>query len=289
MTLIISWIKPDSETNKKTIWTLSDGKIMTGDRTLTLEGSKILELHLRCKYLKGPPPREIYYRSSIGFAYAGSSLVGLNTFATLADIVSNLGGDKEKNDLPSHQDISEKAKLIIARYTSSIQSVCEILLFGFCPKTNEPFISKIAPKKGILPIEFEITEVDNKSSELQFVLLGDQTEKVASEISLYSKDFTIDDYQYWKTPTAIFYHTVKTNQIETVGGGMSLAIAYENEFQMTAISTPAPYDSNKATLAHKNFDIFDDIGIQVGDCKFAIDGMDIGISAYLENNNENEN
>lgn len=280
MTLVISWIKLDPTTSDKTIWTLADGKIMNDDTTLTLEGSKVLELHIRCKNMKGPPPRNIYYRSSIGFAYAGSTLTGFNTFATLSDVCNNLGGDQDKNNLPTQKDIAEKAKIILQKYTVSQDRKCEIILFGFCPKNQTPFITKISPRQINETVEYETIETNPNLDTLQCLLLGDRTKEVNKSILNIAKGYTPDQYQYWSIPTAVFYDILQRKLISTVGGGMQLAIVYKNEFQMNAITTPDKYDPSKATLTHKNFDIFDDIGIFVGECTFAIDAMDIGVRAY---------
>ncbi len=280
MTLVLSWVRPDIDNSDKTIWAFADGKIMNEDTTLTLEGSKILELHIRCRDLKGLPPRPVYHRSSIGFAYAGSTLTGFNTFATLSDICSNLGGDQNKNNLPTFNDIADKAKQILKRYTVSNDRKCEILLFGFCPKNLHPFITKISPKLVNEVIEYETINIDQKKETLQCVLLGDRTDDVLSSIFHSAKEFTHEQYQYWNVPIAIFYHIIQQKLISTVGGGMQLAIVYKDGFQMNAIVTPDKSDKTKATLTHKNFDLFEDIGLSVGECKFAIDTMDFGTSEY---------
>lgn len=276
MTLVISWIKYEPPSTEPNVWTVSDGKIMGPDRTLTLEGSKVLELPIRIKHMQGLPPRQIYFRSSVGFAYAGSSLIGLNTFATLNDVFNNLGGDKSKNHLPTYSDIIQKAKVILRHYASTIFSPCEISLFGFCPKTKLPFTSKIKTKTLLADSDFDEEIIYGNVQQLQYILLGDKKEEVTKTINDVAKEYNATQYQYWKIPEVIFYDIVKSNTYETIGGGMQLAIAYGNEFQMTALVVPMKDDKTKATLSHKNFDIFDDIGINVGECVWAIDAMDIG-------------
>lgn len=282
MTLVISWIKHTPPSPIPQIWAISDGKIMKDEKsTLTLEGTKILEIPVKITHLAGLPPREIYYRSSIGFAYAGSSLVGLNTFATLSDIFNNLGGDKNKNDLPSYIDITEKAKIVLKRYSVEILSGCEICLFGFCPKTKQPFISRISTKLPFTPdMNLDTETIYGNVSHLKYILLGDKKEEIITGINTSTVYKQPTESGHWKIPLAAFYIVLKSKEYQTIGGGAQLAIAYTNEFQITALVDREKDDTTKATVVHKNMDIFKDIGIIVGDCKWAINIMDIGLQNF---------
>jgi len=73
MTLIVSWLNKEKN-GIPSIWTVGDTKISNGDSTLTLYGSKILELPLRCKDLSGY--YDVYFFALVGkhrhFALVGN-------------------------------------------------------------------------------------------------------------------------------------------------------------------------------------------------------------------------
>ncbi len=158
MTLVATWFNPE-QPNTPEIWSVADTAITSVDLTLqdiselnilTEHGSKILEVPIVCKILPNKN-HEVYFRSSIGFAFAGSSLVALNTYATLCTLLNSLGSTAAKKALPDYISISNTVKQIISFYTTSIRARVEICVYGFCPKTRVPFITSITSKlvKGI--------------------------------------------------------------------------------------------------------------------------------------------
>ncbi|MDP3494272.1 MAG: hypothetical protein Q8R82_14260 [Hyphomonadaceae bacterium] len=271
MTLVASWIKYELPDKNPTIWTVSDSKISIDEDTLTLCGSKVLELHIKCKSLKGLPPRNIYHTSSIGFAYAGSTLSALNVYATLDSILSNLGGNETKNNLPDYLAIIDKAQRILKLYLAKEQ-MCEICLFGFCPKNKQPFISAIRPRLTDNGLEFEVENTFGENENLIVTLLGDKKEVFANQIIAMGNEYSQDQYAYWELPLPILYTMMKDSNYTTIGGGLQLATVDAKNFTFASLNLQSVKNESD-TMKFRNLDVFEDIGIQIGDCYFAMDSI----------------
>ncbi len=270
MTLVVSWIKYEMPITIPAIWTVSDSKITSGNNTLTLEGSKVMELHIKCR-TNSVYPRTIYYTGSLGFAYAGSSLIALNTYTMLESILSNLGGKETSNTLPDHISIAEKASKILKIYASSIQGSCEISIYGFCPKTQKPFIASIRPITTENGIDFDIEYIYASTEGLQFSLLGDEKTVISKLIMEMAAEFKPTDYKHWAVPMRTIQVLVEKSIYPSIGGGLQLGVAYPTEFRLMALIKFL--EDKTVTAKFRNMDVFSDIGLDIGDCKFSIDIM----------------
>jgi hypothetical protein len=272
MTAILSWFNREKD-NLPYLMTVGDTKITGSDTILTLEGAKVLELPIKCKDIS-KIPHEIYFNSSIGFAFAGSSLVGLNVYCYLQTIFSNLGGTREQNNLPDYKSICLKAKEIISLYTSSIQGVSELMLSGFCPKSKIPFICIIKPVKIHGEIEYEIEMKDTFSSDVEIMLIGDKKQEIRGLVEAeLSSQTTRGVLNYWRAPVKILNEIIEDKKFETIGGNLQLATISQTNYDTYAIVVPIKGQEPKATMKFRNFDIFEESGKPVGECIVAINGM----------------
>jgi len=273
MTLIISWINKENDPYN-TIWTIGDTKISNEDNrdsTLTLNGSKVLELPLRCKNLTSTI-QEVYFNTKLTFAYAGSSLTALNTYCTLYAIFTNLGGLREHNTLPDYQSISRKAAEILEKYFQEIGSPTAILIAGFCPKNKLPFQAKITLKMNTDIIKPHIEYLPSSNS-INCLLLGNNTTEIESLILEKINNSSNDKIDYWRIPKNILNEIIEKRTYPSIGGNIQLAINNPIGFNLYSICAPIKGEEPKATLKFRNFDIFEELGTNVGDCTIAINGM----------------
>jgi len=253
--------------------TVGDTKISAGDKTLTLEGAKILELPIKCKDYT-TIHQELYFSSSIGYSFAGSSLIGLSVYCYLQALLSNLGGVKQKNNLPDYKSICFKAKEVLALYAKSIPSPCEILVFGYCPKSKIPFISTIRPVKREGTIDYDIEFNDYFDNDLDFFIIGDKQEEIRKLVSNeLQKQTNKNSLPYWRTPARILRDVIEGRSFNTIGGNLQIATINMYKFDMYSVPIPVKGLGNESTIKFRNFDIFDDIGINLGECLIAINGM----------------
>lgn len=265
MTLIASWLNFESNLSP-TIWTVGDTMISDSNGTMTLEGSKVLELPVRCKDLS-TPNQKLYFQGQLGFAYAGSSLRALNCYATLSTVLTNLGGTTQGNELPDAFSILNVAKDILKLYQIR-DSVCELCIYGVCPKTKSLFIGTVKPILNSLPMDFEIELIPNNGTDVSYVLLGAHKNDAARIIDEeLDKVKGTRDHRYWRTPARALHNIIKEHRYDDVGGGLQLNYVNLGRFEMTSSFV----DSN---MKYRNIDMFEDLSGRVGDCLIAINGID---------------
>src|SRR5690606_2128125 len=175
MTLIASWVN-NEDRNNPSIWTLGDTKVSSvdGEETLSLEHGKVFELQIICANSGLPPsPSNRVFQHSIGFAYAGSSLVGLNSYATLNTILSNISTiDKLP---PSLEEICETVSKIIRYYSASFcndKMAFEAMIYGYCVITNR--LARYHFSKDGHSSDYSYKDIPDES----ILLLGDKKREV---------------------------------------------------------------------------------------------------------------
>lgn len=271
MTVVASWLSKEIF-DTPYIFTVADTKISSGNETLTLEGSKVLELPIRCKDISTPAHR-IYFESFIGYSFAGSSLIGLNVYCTLQTIFSNLGGLQQYNSVPDYMSICQKTKEILSIYVQSIQSVAEVMIFGFCPKSKIPFICKISPEKGVSPIQYVMNIADTFGEQMHVNILGNHKAEIIAAIKSRQEAHNNRSLAYWRTPAKVLKDIVEQGKYETIGGNLQVAIVSQTNFDLYALVVPIKGEEPKATMMFRNLDVFDDIGSMVGECTVSIKGI----------------
>jgi hypothetical protein len=276
MTLVASWINQESGASPS-IWTIADTKISQTDTytgrtfTLTNEGAKLFELPIICKEHDSPPQNE-YCRTSIGYAYSGSSLVGLNAYATLSTILSNLISPNKA--LPDYNSIIEKAKIIAMKYSQSILSPVEICLYGFCPRLKEPFIATIKPIINDSKIHY-ISECQfGFINDLDCMLLGDSLGQEKFNKMVYERTFLYPmsrPIHYWRAPVYALREIISKCVFDTIGGDLQLTITSLGYFHHHWIVNENAIIPN--SFSFRGLDLLTDIGIELGDCLIGIQGM----------------
>lgn len=241
----------------------------SNNTTLTLENSKVFEFLIQCTDLSaGPYNRPIYFRHSIGFAYAGSCLVGLNCNATLNTILLKLGSGQK--GIPDLKSISIMAAKVVDYYAKSIcnaNSQFEALIYGYCPTKKR--LERYHIHKG--EVENEYTFISTSLNSEEVFLLGDQKENIFKEIQ-FEMDQIIDkqSIDYWRSPLKTLSKITTSSKYSSIGGGTQLNISDASGCE--------PYQAirerSDSDMKFRNIDIHYDIDIRVGNCFIAINGMD---------------
>jgi hypothetical protein len=272
MTAILSWFNKEKGTEPY-FMTIGDTKISNGETTLLLQGAKILELPILVRDMSSPSS-ELYFMSTISYSYAGSTLVGLNIYCVLQTIFSNIGGLKSNETLPDYISLSEKAASILRYFTVDRTKVVEIILSGFCPKSKVPFITVISPTLLNGRFDYEITYKTNFLDKVDVVIIGDKKDDILQMLkSDLLKQTPDESSEYWRTPVRVLNKIIEEMMFNTIGGGIQMTAVTMYHFKTYSIVY-----GNKgepATLKYRNMDIFDDIGLQIGECYVTIPGMQI--------------
>gem|GEM_PF-1891451 len=246
------------------IWTIGDTLITSGDLNLSFESSKIFEINVTIRpfnSLFGRPQ----FSQQVGYAFAGSSMVGLNTFATLSGILSNLTGRPQA--VPSIKNIAATALKIIDTYASSICSPSnnfEALIYGYCYRstTFKRFhISKLANSNSAC---FGIHQIPDN----EIFLMGDKKQEIYDAISQLRENPSKGMSEH-RIPVYVLSDIINDRKYPTIGGSIQMNICNKNYcYPMQAVGL-----KNDSDMRYRNFDLHADIGLAVGPCIFNMVGM----------------
>lgn len=172
MTSILAW--PNQENGNPSVWVVADSRITQkisnkSFQRLTDAAVKIFSVPITIKKPdKAGFYNNIYHSQKIGFCYAGSSLVALNVYATIAALLSGIIGFHDK-DIPSLCDYTEMIAKVLKKSIISVgenfngstaveKSFVEALVVGYCFKENKLKVYKLSPKVESCNFGIEIIE-----------------------------------------------------------------------------------------------------------------------------------
>ncbi|WP_214073582.1 hypothetical protein [Mucilaginibacter sp. dw_454] len=283
MTIVASWFNNESP-KTPSIWTASDTKI-SFETGATLQGNKIFELSVVCKQLSGNGYGTILHRSSLTFAYAGSTMLAVNTFATLNTVLGNLGGGGVTNRLlPDGESILRSAATILRMHNMSIRNAGEITICGVCPKSGRLFIGKVTAKMKEDVMDYSIDLYFNDLKSFTCVLMGSHKEPIRELVVLEIKKNKTKRHAYWRAPFQVLANIVSEETYpDEIGGNLLLSVVYP---QWGTKLYSVTREVGDGTQKYQNIDIFGELGNKVGECLIAIDSMIIdfdSVDAFYQN------
>lgn len=170
MTVVTIWINREKE-NEPSLWVASDTLLSLGKDKTTYEplmecGAKIFSIPvIICKsrslrtFEKAP-----YFSTTVGMAFAGSSLIPVNLYAFISYCFSSLTGSN--NVIPSLEDLAQYVnkvfKLMIDNYCNRCKEApksCEVSIFGYCHETEKYRVFHMSYSETEHKSDFE--EIDN--------------------------------------------------------------------------------------------------------------------------------
>jgi hypothetical protein len=166
--------------------------------------------------------------------------------------------------------IAEKAKVIAMKYSESVRSLIEICLHGFCPQSKQSFIVTL---RGSLDPTLDYSIYSTAlGSNLTCTYIGDTNGSawMANTIELRLREMT-KITQYWRAPVYALKTLISSNSIDTIGGSIQLTITTANRFEPTWVFNDTA--NQKDSFSFRNLDLLTEIGIQLGNCSVAINGM----------------
>lgn len=217
---------------------------------------------------------DVYHESSIGFSFAGSSLIAFNAFAYLDFKFKNLCGQSSENNLPDYKSLCEKVKEV-AEYSvkntflENSNRHVEIILFGYCPKTKKPFICKIK-NNASEQAKYELEYLGN-GEKINWFVIGNHTQKIENLISkeLYSETTDAD----WYSPIKVLNKVVTEKKHQGIGGGIQIVeISLKEGFIYKASGKETEEGSIDSYVRNVQQDKFVE---KIGDCIVNLQGYKI--------------
>jgi hypothetical protein len=273
MTTIACWF--NKESSQHSIWVCGDSKISNQTSTLLESGAKIFSIPVLCLSTSdsGFFDKPIYY-TTLGLAYAGSSLIGLNLNAALSTCLSKLN---TLGKPPSLNDIAAFACSLLHLYVSQLSfsagsnALCEIAIIGYCPLENKLKIYHLEPQLGVSEFHYKITAHSISDSEDSFVLLlGCDKDRISAQIA--SQRSEQKNIAWWREPKKVIEAEVSSSENPKIGGHTQLGICDQFGFQVYSLCRPHQLEQSPAYLSYLGFDVTADIG-KIGECYIGMPGM----------------
>jgi hypothetical protein len=283
MTIVVSWVSREREFS--TLWVVADSRLSKSSPIEEIKplldcGSKIFSLRVACvgPNAKGYFLDDVYFSTTIGMAFAGSSLIALNLYAFVSYTLGSMAS--VDNVIPS---IDEVANHVNAAFKSLLENFintnftsipCEVSIFGYCPvmKKHRLFHIKHEAKGYEVQFgEFELLDhnsihmMGNHKDEIRKKILADRRKLIGSK--------------YWRSPKATIEQVIEEQQYPDIGGQLQLGISYPAGFRLTPIYHRRQSFGDKcgASLLYQGVDLYSNLMLKnIGGCFVNIDSIPSG-------------
>lgn len=277
MTAIAIWFNNENPENPS-LWVASDSCVSKSQNsTLIDDAAKVFALPVVCKF-----PGEdgffsqVGYFHTYGYCFAGSTLLGQNTFLALMPLLSNLAAAQPY--VPQMADVAHFILQYLGRAFDDYKviacekSAVEVALFGWCHITQKQHIFHYYPGEddnGFYVIKCtDHTDLNEKS----FVYLGDHGNDMKQKIK---KSFDGDNEPgrpLSRIPRYIIEEHIQNSEYKTIGGDLQLGIADRFGFRPFSICKPRVPGQPEAYLSYLGYELHQDIQ-NVGHAIIILPGM----------------
>ncbi len=234
MTSVVCWLSNENP-EFKTLWIASDSLISdespsgSGSRPMLDVVSKISSVPVKIRTDPFLPFCEIY---SVGFAFAGSTLVAMATKDTFTLLLGSLQALKPDinmaEDLPSLKEVAGFACEIFRavldsflKNTLEIRPASEILIFGYCHKANDFECYKISHKKNAVTSEIIKMPLLRDDGEFSPVIIGDRVSEVEGLIN--QKRSQLSGINRERAPMFVLAEFISSAEKTSIGGHLQIA------------------------------------------------------------------
>jgi len=242
MTAIAIW-RNDEVAANPSLWVVADSKVSgSGGQLLIGDAVKVMSLPIICRRPGADGFfSDAYFVHTLGYCFAGSTLMGQNTYLGLSMLLSNLMSTTSY--IPSIEDIAHQIlaylKVSFRDYSSiaAEQSLFETALFGYCHWTRRLEIFVFSPKLAEGVFEVSIKAFQDLHTH-DFVYLGDYKAALQQEISEAFAGEDVPGRPIAHAPRFVIQDRIASDESPTIGGDLQLAIADRFGLQPYALCKP---------------------------------------------------
>lgn len=170
MTIVCCWL--DESYGRRRLTAIADARAATKDATgkwhpLSETTTKLFKVTARC-YTMDTFSAEIatwrdpYYQTEIAICFAGYCFEAQSIISLLSRCLEQLVTEETLHPKPEPLKIVEVVREIMARYFKGhslrAQQFVELLMFGFCPTTGEPWVGIVRNMGGTEPSAAEFNQ-----------------------------------------------------------------------------------------------------------------------------------
>ena len=240
------------------IWASGDSLISQhGGSPLIQDGAKIFSVPVVCRSVgKDGLFSEPYFAHTLGYCFAGSTLMGQNSFLSAAPLLTTL--TSEEKYIPSMEDVAKYFHYFMRNSYDYYKAIAqggaqfEAAIFGWCHNAKALEAWHFKPSDASGAWEIVIEKVDFCESG-RFLYLGDHKDHVKVELAT-AVLLCADNEQ---APRKVIQELIESEIYGSIGGDEQLAIA--NEFGLQ------PYQLARSTVSGRPPTKFTHLGIELTD------------------------
>lgn len=276
MTAIAIWCNEEN-VNTPSIWVAADSRVTSPNRAILVEdAAKVIGLPILCR---SPGSNgffsNTYYEHTIGYCFAGSTLMGQNSYLGFAPMLSNLISPTLYR--PSMSDIARHVLTLLRMTFDEYKlrvgqgAIFEAAIFGFCPQSNELSTYHFHPKMidGVLQMT---STAHVRMRPHDFVYLGDDGETMRANITRAFAEKDTPGRPVSRIPRYVIQDRIDDESSESIGGDIQLGIADQFGFRPLTLCKPRVNGQPAAYMSYLGRELTDDIGY-VGEAMVGIPGM----------------
>lgn len=242
MTAIAIWCNKEIEGNPG-LWIVADSRITSVESFVLLEdASKIFPLPVICR---GPDSNgffsQITHTQTYGYCFAGSTLMGQNSYLAIAPLLSSL--ISTATHFPAMTDIADFVLKHLEQTHSEYRvragpnSMFEAVLFGWCPMKHQLSTFHFFPKFNGEVYSMTCDPHENMQKH-DFLYLGDEKDSLRKRITEAFNCQEIPGRPVSRIPRYVIQDCVDDEDFPTIGGDIQLGIASKFGFEPLLLCKP---------------------------------------------------
>jgi len=212
-----------------------------------------------------------YYANSLGLAFSGSSLIGLNLASTISSLTSQLVGTTN-SAIPSFQDVSDFAVRITRKYVDAMGKLqgrippFQGAIFGWCHLDSRYKLLSFGPTSQHEP-SVEASAFDLNAPDSVF-LMGKHVNEIRDRIGTFRQQFQPSPARDI-VPRNIIWDVIYTRRYAEIGGALQHGRGSSKGFFLYP-SVRSVCDEDKFTyeVSFRGLDLYDDGAVgTIGPCR----------------------
>ncbi len=265
------------------LWAAADSRVSSHDqrssrKTIIDDAVKIMGLPL---IARAPDPSgffsEVYYAHTVGYAFAGSSLMGQNAYLALVPLLSNLISLERRP--PALADVADYVARLLNRTFDETkhrgkESLFEVAIFGFCSCRQSLATYHFAPNASVETrggMAIKMTPCENLKDQ-DFIYLGDNKASMRDAVEKAFKGPNVPGRPASRAPRYVIADCIEDVSCGSIGGDLQLAIADREGFRPLALLKPRVIGTPEAYLSYLGHEL-DQSMQQVGSLGIGVKGM----------------
>lgn len=247
-----------------------EGQPLIGD------AAKILSLPVICR---APGSEgffsEEYFSHSFGYCFAGSTLMGQNSYLAITPLLSNL--ISVNRYVPSMRDVAEFTMTHLGRaydqykVRAAANAAFEVCLFGWCHRENSLEAWHFFPelKHG----EWKMTSARHTAMAFgDFIYLGNHKDRASELLKEAFARSGQPDVSSQRAPRRVVQNLIDDDTYPAIGGDQQLAIANQHGFQAYTLLRPRVRGRPEAFMSYLGIELSEE-NSSVGEARVGGPGM----------------